>query len=226
METTKKSRKKSAATATDELLKNAYQKHLLLHGQQPASVYKFCLDAGIKEDEFYNHFGSFEGLEGSIWQGFADKTINSLQGDEAFASFSTREKVLAFYYALIEVLRADRSFILLQLNGHRKLEIVPEFLRGFKSSYEKFMENVLASGKTQGEVATRPFLDKRYPQLFWIHMSFLLIFWKEDNSSGFERTDVAIEKSVNLAFDLIGKGAVDSAIDFAKFMFQMKTVNR
>jgi AcrR family transcriptional regulator len=221
METTKKSRKKSAASATDDVLITAYQKHLLLHGHRPASIYKFCLDVGIKEEEFYNHFGSFEGLERSIWQNFVDKTVNMLQADDAFASFSAREKVLAFYYALIEVLRADRSFILLQLNGQKRLELVPEFLKGFKASYEKFIEGVLASGKTQGEVATRPFLDKRYPQLFWIHMSFLLMFWKEDNSAGFERTDVAIEKSVNLAFDLIGKGAVDSAIDFAKFMFQM-----
>ena len=49
-----------------------------------------------------------------------------------------------------------------------------------------------------------------------------MLFWKEDNSPGFEKTDAAIEKSVNLAFDLIGKGAVDSAIDFAKFMYQNK----
>jgi hypothetical protein len=65
-------------------------------------------------------------------------------------------------------------------------------------------------------------LDKRYPQLFWIHMGFMLIFWKDDGSPGFESTDAAIEKSVNLAFDLIGKGAVDTAIDFAKFLYQNK----
>jgi AcrR family transcriptional regulator len=222
METTKKPRKKSVAGATDDLLKTAYQKHLLLHGQRPASVYKFCIDVGVKEDEFYNHFGSFEGIERAIWQSYIDKTVQRLHADTTFAAFSAREKVLAFYYSLLEVLRADRSFILLQLSGHRKPEIVPGFLKGFKTSYEQFVEGILNSGKTQGEIANRPYLDKRYPQLFWFHMSFILIFWKEDDSAGFERTDVAIEKSVNLAFDLIGKGAVDSAIDFAKFLFQIK----
>jgi AcrR family transcriptional regulator len=222
METTKKSRKKSTTVgATDELLKSAYKKFVLINGHKPASVYKFCLDVGISEEEFYNHFGSFEGLEKAIWQHFIDNTVARLHADASFSAFNSREKVLAFYYALMEVLRADRSFILLQLNGHKKFEIVPEFLKGFKASYEQFMESILAFGKTQGEVATRPYLDKRYPQLFWLHMSFLLIFWKDDNSAGFERTDVAIEKSVNLAFDLIGKGAIDSAIDFGKFLFQM-----
>ena len=36
----------------------------------------------------------------------------------------------------------------------------------------------------------------------------------------FEKTDEAVEKVVNLSFDLIGKGAVDSMLDFAKFMYQ------
>ena len=78
------------------------------------------------------------------------------------------------------------------------------------------------AGKGNGEIATRPVLDKRYPQLFWLHLGFILIFWKEDSSAGFEKTDAAIEKSVNLAFDLIGKGAVDTAIDFGKFLYQNK----
>jgi hypothetical protein len=55
-------------------------------------------------------------------------------------------------------------------------------------------------------------------------MAFLLIFWKDDTSAGFEKTDAAIEKSVNLAFDLIGKGAVDSIFDFAKFLYQTKVM--
>jgi hypothetical protein len=79
---------------------------------------------------------------------------------------------------------------------------------------------VLNDGKTKGEVAERPYLDKRYPQLFWVHLALLLMFWKGDDSAGFEKTDAFIEKSVNLAFDLIGKGAVDSAIDFGKFLYQ------
>ena len=222
METTKKSTRKSSTKASDEIIKSAYVEYLLTEGQKPVSVFKFCLDLGIKEEEFYSHFGSFEGLEKAVWQGFIDKTVSTLEKDKGFVSFTSREKILTFYYALVEVLKANRSFILLQLEGHRKLEIIPGFIRDFKSAYEKFIESTLTAGKTQGEVASRPFLDKRYPQLFWLHMSFILLFWKEDNSPGFERTDVAIEKSVNLAFDLIGKGAVDSAIDFAKFLYQMK----
>jgi hypothetical protein len=223
METsTKKSTRKSAVVAPETRILIAYIDHLLLHGQRPASVYKFCLDLGIKEEEFYNHFGSFDTVERQVWKSFLDKTLLRLHADEAFSGFSAREKVLAFYYTLFEELKSSRSFVLLQLENHKKLELTPDFLKDFKRELETFIESILNKGKEVGEVAKRPYLDKSYPQLFWFHMGFILNFWKEDSSSGFEKTDAAIEKSVNLAFDLIGKGAVDSVVDFAKFLYQTK----
>jgi hypothetical protein len=50
-------------------------------------------------------------------------------------------------------------------------------------------------------------------------MEFVIGFWIKDNSQGFEKTDAAIEKAVNLSFDLLGKNIADSAFDFAKFVF-------
>jgi hypothetical protein len=219
---TKKSPKKSAVVAPETRILLAYMDHLLMNGQRPASIFKFCLDLGVREEDFYNYFASFDTVERQLWKSFLDKTVLRLKADETFSTFSAREKVLAFYYTLFEELKASRSFVLLQLENHKKLEITPEFLKDFKTGFETFIETILNGGKETGEVAKRPFVDKRYPQLFWFHMGFLLLFWKDDNSSAFEKTDAAIEKSVNLAFDLIGKGAVDSVVDFAKFLYQSK----
>lgn len=223
METTKRTTRKSPGKASQEKLITAYIGYVLEQGKQPATVYKFCLDLGIKEEDFYDHFGSFEGLEQHIWKRFIDKTVLRLKADESFSAFTTREKILAFYYTLLEELKANRSFVLLQLGSVRKFEpFTPAYLTEFKMAFESFVESLLAEGKTSGEIAQRPYLDKRYPQLFWLHLGFILLFWRDDNSAGFERTDAAVEKSVNLAFDLIGKGAVDTAIDFGKFLYQNK----
>jgi hypothetical protein len=226
METTKKSTRRSKAgnQSSAAKIESAYVNYLLTEGKQPASVFKFCLDLGMSENEFYSQFGSFDAIEAKIWKGFMEKTTSRLKGDKAFGSFSSREKILAFYYTLFEELKANRSFVLLQLQPFRRLELIPSFIREFKKLFELFFEDVLNEGKGNGEVAQRPFLDKRYPQLFWMHFGFILLFWKEDTSTDFERTDAAIEKSLNLAFDLIGKGALDSAIDFAKFMYQTKSL--
>lgn len=222
MDKSKKSTRKAKAPASAEALLAAYQEYLLTHGKQPSTVYKFCLDLGLKEADFYKVAGSFEALEKLIWSDYIHKTIHRLEADGDYANFSAREKLLAFYFTLAETLKANRSFCVLLLNRHPKLEIVPGFLKPFKSKFEEFVSQVLNDGKSKGEVAERPYLDKRYPQLFWVHLSLLLLFWKDDDSTDFEKTDAFIEKSVNLAFDLIGKGALDSAIDFGKFLYQSR----
>ena len=223
METsTRKSGKKSAIVAPETRILLAYADHMLVHGKRPSSVFKFSLDIGIKEEEFYNYYGSFDAVERQIWKSFIDKTILRLNGDESFLSFSAREKVLAFYYTFFEELKAARSYVLLQMENYKRIELTPDFLKELRRSYEVFLETILKNGKENGEVAKRPYVDDRYPQLFWLHFGFLLNFWKDDDTSGFEKTDAAIEKSVNLAFDLIGRGTVDAVIDFAKFLYQTK----
>ncbi len=225
METTKKSSRKSGtspASSAAERIESAYTHYLLTEGKPPASVYKFCLDLGIKESDFYSQYGSFDAIDNQLWKSFIDKTIARLQSDKSFTAFSVREKILAFYYTLFEELKANRSYVLFHLHPFKKMEFTPSYLKDFRKTFETFFEGILNEGKGNGEVATRPFLDKRYPQLFWFHLGFILLFWKEDQSADFEKTDAGIEKSVNLAFDLVGKGALDSAIDFAKFMYQSK----
>lgn len=223
METTKKSSRKSGGTASAEKIESAYKHILLTEGKQPASVYKFCIDLGITESEFYSKYASFDALDSQLWKAFIDKTIQRLQRDKSFGAFSVREKILSFYYTLFEELKGNRSYVLFHLQPFKKIEITPVYLKEFKKSFEGFFESILNQGKENGEVATRPYLDKRYPQLFWLHLGFILLFWKEDTSADFEKTDAAIEKSVALAFDLIGKGAIDTAIDFAKFIYQSKS---
>jgi hypothetical protein len=223
METsTKKTSKKTAVISPETRMVLAYVDFMLINGKRPPSVFKFSQDLGMKEEEFYNHFGSFDGLEKHIWQSFITRTTLRLEHDEAYAAFSSREKILTFYYAFFEELKSNRSFVLLQLEHHKKLQMTPAFLQDFRKTFDVFINDVLSYGKASGEIARRPFIDSRYSDLFWVHFGFLLLFWRDDNSAGFEKTDAAIEKSVNVAFDLIGKGAVDSVLDFAKFLYQIR----
>ena len=219
MKTTKRSPKKASGISAEKI-RDAYLKYLLSEGKQPVSVYKFCLDLKISEEDFYSHFGSFEGLEQNVWKNFIDQTIKRLKNDESYTTFNAREKLLAFYYTLLEVMKPSRSFILLQLKTFHEPRLVPGYLTDFKKVFEVFITDLVTEAVNKEEIGKRPLFDKLYPQAFWIHFGFLLLFWKNDASTGFEKTDAAVEKSVNLAFDLIGKGAFDSALDFAKFLYQ------
>jgi hypothetical protein len=220
MEATKKSKAKKAETKTGTEISHAYREFVLTEGNRPATVFKFCKDLGIKEEEFYQHFASFDALEKSIWTAYVIQTRQRMESDEAYVAFGSREKILTFYFSLVELLKTDRSFVLHQLQSIKTPASTPVFLKGFKTAFSEWISLVLNEGKATGEIAKRPYLDERYHTLFWLHMMFILQFWAHDESNGFEKTDVAIEKSVTLAFDLIGKGVLDNALDFGKFLYQ------
>ena len=221
MEKVKRSTRKKAGSGTT--IMDVYQEYLPMHGTRPSTIYKFCIENGFSEQDFYKIAGSFDALEGKIWLEYIQRTIQTLRTDANFDSFSSREKLLAFYFTLIEILNANRSFAVLLLGRQSRPEITPGYLRSFKKEFEVFASEIMDEGKAKGEVARRPYLDSRYPQLLWAHMALLLMFWKEDGSASFEQTDAFIEKSVNLAYDIIGKGVIDSTIDFAKFLYQSRS---
>lgn len=214
------SAKKTKSKKTDTNLLQAYREHLLMEGKRPATVFKFCKELGIEESMFYRQYASFEALEKAIWAGYVIDTRQKMEADSAYVKFSAREKILTFYFMLAESLKSDRSFVLHQLGGIKTPAITPPFLKGFKKVFEEWVDAVLAEGKATGEIAKRPFLENQYANVFWLHMMFILQFWAHDDSADFEKTDIAIEKSVTLAFDLIGKGVLDNALDFGKFLYQ------
>ena len=219
METTKKAKTKKTGLNAAEI-QSAYRDYLLTHGMQPASVFSFSKELGITEADFYTLFASFASIEKSIWEGFISTTVQRLTTDEAYGQFTAQERVLTFYFSLVELLKNDRSFVLHQLTSVKAPTMLPDFIKGFKKSFEEWINSVLAEAKNTGEVAKRPFLDERYHHLFWLHLWFILQFWAKDQSPNFEKTDAAIEKSVTLAFELIGKGVLDNALDFGKFLYQ------
>ena len=79
---------------------------------------------------------------------------------------------------------------------------------------------ILLQGKETEEIMDRPIIGDRYSEGLWIQTLFILQFWANDESKDFEKTDAAIEKAVNVAYDLMGKSPLDSMFDFAKFLFQ------
>jgi AcrR family transcriptional regulator len=221
MENMKKAKRKpdTSSDPKEQLIK-AYREFVLIEGKRPTSVYSFTKASGMKEEDFYAYFGSFDALEKSLWQGYIEVVKERLTRDETYATYSAREKILAFFFTLAEILKNDRSFVLHQLNDLRKIGLPPSFLKGFKTAFEEWINPILMEGKQTGEIAMRPYLDTKYDSVFWMHLLFVLQFWSKDDSANFEKTDMAIEKSVNLAFDLLGKGVLDSAIDFGKFLYQ------
>ncbi|MEM9676313.1 MAG: TetR family transcriptional regulator C-terminal domain-containing protein [Bacteroidota bacterium] len=208
-----------------EKLKEAYIDYLLEHGQAPPSVYQFMKMQKKKETVFYDYFNSFSALEKEIWKGFFDETITRIQSDAVYMEYSVREKLLAFYYTMMEVLKNNRSYVMLRVNQMptqgRRMPSNEVFSR-LKEAFIDFANELIAEGKEIGEIVNRPIIGNRYDEGLWRQLQFVIYFWVKDDSSNFERTDEAIEKAVNLSFDIMGRGPIDAAVDFAKFLYQQR----
>ncbi len=201
-----------------EELQNAYVDYVLTHGTKPKSVYVFAKANNLTEEEFYNYFASFEGIEQSIWTDLCQKALTGVENQEVWSQYSSREKALAFFYAFIELLKSKRSFVLYSLKHSGMMIGTPSAITGVKNIVEAFATGIINQGIESGELANRRFFTSKYKDALWIQFGFILNFWAKDNSVGFDKTDEAIERGINVTFDLFEKSALDSLFDFGKFM--------
>jgi hypothetical protein len=123
----------------------------------------------------------------------------------------------------VEELKKNRSY-LLSLYGNKvtTFKNLPTDTREFKEKFSDFASELILEGKETQEIASRPLITEKYDEALWLQVGFVFRYWLDDNSPRFEKTDAAIEKSVNFAFDLMGKSALDSFLDLAKFLYQSK----
>ncbi|MFT2008358.1 TetR family transcriptional regulator C-terminal domain-containing protein [Pontibacter sp. 13R65] len=201
----------------------AFIEHVLETGREPVSVYKFAQSLQIREEEFYQYYTSFQGVKGGVWEQIFEQTIAMMEAQEVYRGYSAKEKLLSFYFTWIEVLRKNRSYLLALYQGQAGYKrAMPNELRSFRNRFRDFANLIILEGKESEQIAERRGLSDKYDDALWAETLFILQFWLKDTSTSFERTDAAIEKSVNLIFDLIGKTAVDSLFDFAKFLYQSR----
>ncbi|MEK6476708.1 TetR family transcriptional regulator C-terminal domain-containing protein [Catalinimonas sp. 4WD22] len=219
--TAKKSNK--ANTDKSSKIKDAYVDYLLEHGKQPASVYQFMKGLKMKEGVFYDYYNSFSAIDKDVWKGYLDETLSRIRSESVYNEYTVREKLLAFYYTWIEVLKDNRSYVTYSVGQVKRKGLMrtnTDFLSAFKSSFLDYANELLSEGKETEEIVDRPIVGNRYDEGLWQQLLFVLKFWVNDDSQGFERTDAAIEKAVNLSFDLMSRSALDAAFDFARFLYQ------
>ena len=90
---------------------------LLTTGKPPKSIYVFSKELAIEESEFYTYFSSFEHLEERIFTLFFENAMAVLEKNEDFGEYDSKNKILSLYFTYIEILTANRSYVLLALKG-------------------------------------------------------------------------------------------------------------
>lgn len=201
---------------------DAYSTQVLEHEKEPKSVYLFCKKNKIEETDFYKSFASLEDIKESIFSKFFDNAYMLISKEKGFDAQVPKEKLLSFYFTFFEVLLINRSYVLFILsNSGEKMQKLSS-LRRLRNSFKQFASGLIEQGNT-----SKQWILTKHPELIfsegaWLQLLFLLKFWMEDSSPSFEKTDMAIEKSVQTVFELFDNTPLDSVIDFGKFLWNEK----
>lgn len=220
--TTKKRPKK---LSKDNILE-AYISYVLEQGEQPPSVFQFMNNLKGNETDFYDHFGSFKAIPKLFWSKVILNTLKTCQKDSNWTEYSSRDKLLAFFFTMVENLKQNRSFAIYTLRDFEPRKGTIKMLEPARMEFKNFTNEILNAGFESEEVLERPVISKRYNEILWLQFLFIVHFWKNDDSTGFENSDAAIEKSVNLAFELLGKSTIDSMLDFGKFLLNTSLLKK
>ena len=199
---------------------NSYLSYLSEQQQAPRWVYKLVERTNINKDDFYQFYSDLNDLEDEIWLNLFQSTIEALEKDPTFESFSLREKLLAFCYTLVEVMNDHRVALVSILERTIIPGFDPKYLKSSKIVFGQFTDRLMNEGMQNGEIANRTVVNRLYPNVLWFQLLLLLRFWKNDKSDQLIDTDEAIERTVNISFDLMEPGVVDQIPGYGRFLYK------
>lgn len=216
------SAKAKAPKLSKDMLKEQFLEHIKINKKRPSSVYNFTKFLGVKSKEFYNFYGSLSKLEKDVWKDLLTDTLTRLAKEPAYTDYVAQEKLLAFYFTFIEVLKPYREYIVFASGPFGTYTIASSHLDELRDSFLDYANGIIQEGIQTEEVLDRPYITSKYNLGLWTQLLFVLNFWVGDDTKDYAKTDEAIEKAVNLSFDLMGKTPLDTLVDFGQFVIKNK----
>lgn len=216
---TKKSKK---LPITEDIIIEKFMNDVLQENQEPKNVYVFCQKHGIEESEFYTFFGSIGSLKQSIWLKFFENTTQTITQDSKFSEYSNKNKLLTLYFTFFEVLTLNRTYILFYFKDKKEGLSNLSYLKSLRTEFKKFIEENSSRNENIISEKFTKVTQSAYAEGAWMQFLFLLKFWLDDTSKGFEKTDVLIEKSVNTVMDLMQTKHLENIVDLGKFLWKEK----
>jgi len=219
MATTKKTAAKKNPIDDNKII-SLYMDYVLSHQATPKNIFTFCKENAIEEADFYSFFGSFGNLRQMIWVKFFENVQQTILKDDAYPTYSDKNKLLTLYFSLFELLTLNRSYVVYSLKENDKgLKNLTD-LKLFRNEFKAFINQIIAENPKPDFVKLDKLTKPVFSEGAWIQFLLLLKYWIEDTSKGFEKTDILIEKSVNTVVDLLDTKPLESLIDLGKFLWK------
>lgn len=207
---------------TKEKIVSMYMTYKLDNIKKTLTVYDFTKANELTETDFYKFFGTIESLEKDVFKMFVEKTVALMHKDDNYEGYDIKTKMLSFYFTFFEILTANRSYVLLSLKGNTSNFKDIMNLTSMRISFKKYIASIITDEFRTKNEQFQNIQEKAIQETAWIQLLLTLKFWMDDSSASFEKTDIFIEKSVTVTFELLNVAPLDSLLDFGKFIFKEK----
>jgi hypothetical protein len=193
---------------------------VLEKNEAPKNVYLFCKAYSIEEADFYSFFNSLDALRETIWIKFFENTISTLHKDANYAAYENRNKLLSLYFTLFEILTLNRTYVYYALKDNKEGLRNLKQLTSLRNHFKDYIVNLLKTGETEKDSKIKKITTPVFSEGAWLQFLFILKFWMDDTSKGFEKTDIIIEKAVKATFDILDTTPLESLFDLGKFIWK------
>ncbi|TPD69711.1 TetR family transcriptional regulator C-terminal domain-containing protein [Flavobacterium microcysteis] len=219
MATAKNPKSKKQLIDDDQLIE-MYMNAVLEKNEAPKNVYLFCKENAIEEADFYSFFNSLDALRETIWVKFFENAISTLHKDANYAAYENRNKLLSLYFTLFEILTLNRTYVYYTLKDNKEGLRNLKQLASLRNHFKDYIVDILKTGETEKDSKIKKITTPVFSEGAWLQFLFILKFWMEDTSKGFEKTDIMIEKAVKATFDILDTTPLESLFDLGKFIWK------
>jgi hypothetical protein len=195
-----------------------YILHCNRNGKMPVSIFEFCENIQITESQFYDEFSDLASIEAEILAQVWSDSLSKVSSQDYYHELSQQEKLLSVVYAFFENLKNYRSYLLLKYKDWKNPMQSIETMNALKNHFFEYLDGLKIENTEIGIPQVDKYLDKGMHHGLFTNLAFVMNFWLNDKSKGFEKTDACIEKSFALSFELISNNAIQKAFDFGKFL--------
>lgn len=217
---TAKNPKSKKQLIDDNQIVALYINAVLEKNEAPKNVYLFCKDNVIDEADFYSFYNSLDAVKEDIWVKFFENAIDALHKDANYAGYESRNKLLSLYFTMFEILTLNRSYVYYTLKDNKEGLRNLRQLAALRNQFKDYIVNILKSSETEKESKVKKITRPVFSEGAWLQFLFILKFWLDDTSKGFEKTDIMIEKAVKATFDILDTTPLESLFDLGKFIWK------
>lgn len=149
------------------------------------------------------------------WQLLFENTCDGVLQDANYDRYPVREKTLSFFYTFLFELQSE-----LENLGGNWFDL--NKMNEIKVGFLEYVNIQIEEGLNTGEIKSRALISSSYKLAIWRSFQSMILFWRSDISNQKEQTDIFVERTIHLVFDILMPNALDSTFDLFNFLWKNK----